>query len=717
MLHVRTQTLSNRSAPFIRQTILGLRPYLHNVVLTPSTDCANPDDLPIELVQVRDFTNPLACLALGMRLRKKYPFVSLVMGHMGNGTRCARKLAAVLGVPMLGVFGGSDVNVELPKDLYRHAYAELLADPSSHFLTVAGYLRDKLIEVGAPPERVFVWHRGTNLAEFIQIARPPTAERPVRLIISARFYEVKGHEYALRAIAKLRSEGRSVELVLLGDGPLKDQMHGLAAELGITDQVQFVGQVAHDEVKRHLHAADVYLHPSVSCAEGRVEGVPNAIMEAHATGLPVVATRHGGIEEVVVDGQTGFLVDERDADQLADRIGRLVDNRELRLEMGRRGRAHIEQEFNLELQARRLAARILHTIKAGELYDLRGWPLHRAETGETSQEPRSLADVRSDDAPLVDRLANARFKTKLKVLGPIYSAYRNAMWTVVFRPFSRFLANELSAYMSSEMSAKLATVIGGLNTGGVAAPRHGHTGRELDTQLLMSDAACPDCPHARTQAPWPDRPCPLDAACMRALQREFVHVPPLRPVPTRARDGELVVDDADVVDGRMPYPNGVFDRVHYRGDLQKVGDVRGFLRELRRVLKPEGEVQLEIWPMPFGRDGGRLLGNVAVPFAQLLFLPDVIEEFVGTALRPPRQFDHVDVERWANDAGLLVSHRTARPAHQDPCEMHVQARFAPVFRKLGWSPAKLAVSFSARLEAGGAAFFEESADHSADTSR
>jgi colanic acid/amylovoran biosynthesis glycosyltransferase len=693
VLHVRSHTFSNRAAPFIRQTVLGLRPYVNNIVLARDVDCANPPDVAIEMAPVPQLRHRSACARMASELRAKYPNIDLVMGHMGNGTRIARNLAEALGVPLLGSFGGSDVNVEFPKQRYRAEHAELLAMPAAQFLTVAGYLRDKLIGHGAPADRLFVWHRGVDVERFAVAERARATARKVRLVMSARFYEVKGHAYAIRALATVIRQRHRAELLLLGDGPLQDQMKALVTELGIGDHVHFLGHLTHDDVGRYLHSADVYIHPSVTCEEGRVEGIPNAIMEAHATGLPIVATRHGGIAEAVIDGRTGFLVPERDADRLAERIAELIDDRELRTTMGMSGRAHVEREFNLAIQSRRLAARIGHTIAIGELFDLRGWSKYSAHGRPPVEDGPSTRSVFDPDK-LLNALRRPRFVARRRIVGPVVALYKRAVWTAVFRPFLRLITRELAMFVGDGVSAQQPRTPAPPDSVG-ARRRRTHS---VDaTELRMSSAACLDCPHTPVGEPWPDRACPLDRRCLETLQREFslpVVTAASMPIATA-----LTLADGDLGStGRLDHPDASHDSMSFSGDLQSVRDVSAFLREARRILRPGGELHLALWPLPRGRDGARLLGGLMVPFAQHLFSREVIEEYLGSVLRPPRQFGADDVIRWAADLGLSLQREQRPVRHEDPCEMQVQARFGPALRRTGLRRRELARSFVATFQ-------------------
>ena len=131
VVHVRTHVLSDRKAPFLLKTILGLTPYFRNVVLTPGIDCAVPEDLAVECVPLATLRNPVKSFKLVRRLQKTYGVADLVIGHMGNGARIGAPLANYMNVPILGIFGGSDINVEFDRPNYCDAYRSLMSTPLS----------------------------------------------------------------------------------------------------------------------------------------------------------------------------------------------------------------------------------------------------------------------------------------------------------------------------------------------------------------------------------------------------------------------------------------------------------------------------------------------------------------------------------------------------------------------------------------------------------
>jgi colanic acid/amylovoran biosynthesis glycosyltransferase len=160
-----------------------------------------------------------------------------------------------------------------------------------------------------------------------------------------RLVEKKGIEYAIRAVAKLHDQGCDLEYEIIGDGPLRATLQTLIRDLGVAGIVSLPGGKDRNGVIHSLQRADVFLAPSVRAEDGDEDGPANVLKEAMATGLPVVATQHGGIPELVQDGVSGFLVPERDADTLAERLAYLIDHPDAWGSMGRAGRAFVEQHF------------------------------------------------------------------------------------------------------------------------------------------------------------------------------------------------------------------------------------------------------------------------------------------------------------------------------------------------------------------------------------
>jgi colanic acid/amylovoran biosynthesis glycosyltransferase len=171
---------------------------------------------------------------------------------------------------------------------------------------------------------------------------------------ACRLIPKKGVATSLRAFAIFKRDYPNAEFVIAGKGPLQPELEMLAGGLGIARDVHFVGFLSQRKLHELYASAHLFLHPSEISPNQDQEGVPNSALEAMATGLPVVATRHGGIPEAVDHGRTGFLVAEEDHVALANAMQLIVGSPVLLQEMGARAHATIKERFGQETQIDRL---------------------------------------------------------------------------------------------------------------------------------------------------------------------------------------------------------------------------------------------------------------------------------------------------------------------------------------------------------------------------
>jgi colanic acid/amylovoran biosynthesis glycosyltransferase len=247
-------------------------------------------------------------------------------------------------------------------DLHRNRHMLREKVTQAHLVvTISRYNRERILEVTDPGDarKVRVIHCGVDPARF----RPREADshdatgvRRLELLCVASFQEVKGHEYLLRAVAGLRDRGIRFRLRLIGDGPRRKLLEGVVREHGLGEDVELLGARPTHEVAAAVRETDVFVLPSVLTRKGDREGIPVALMEAMAAGVPVVASRLSGIPELVRDGETGLLVEPRDVDGLTDAIARLHGDPALRARLARAGREVVQREFDLHLNAAELAA-------------------------------------------------------------------------------------------------------------------------------------------------------------------------------------------------------------------------------------------------------------------------------------------------------------------------------------------------------------------------
>ena len=209
-------------------------------------------------------------------------------------------------------------------------------------------------------------HCAVEPARYARPAAEEDPKGPVRLVFVGRLAPVKGVRVLLEAFEQARAGGTDLRLTVIGDGPDRTAIQAMAAGLG--DAVCFTGYQSQDEVAAHLAESDIFVLASFA------EGVPVVLMEAMASGLPVIATRIAGIPELVADGESGLIVAPGDAAALADAILRLVADPAQRQRMGRAGRATVARHFALRTEAARLA----RLFTEGPGHDLRPNPLDDA---------------------------------------------------------------------------------------------------------------------------------------------------------------------------------------------------------------------------------------------------------------------------------------------------------------------------------------------------
>jgi colanic acid/amylovoran biosynthesis glycosyltransferase len=226
----------------------------------------------------------------------------------------------------------------------------------SLFLPVCEAFARRIAALGAPSERVVVHGTGIDLRQWAFRPRSLEAGQPLRLVTVARLVEKKGIKYVLSAVRLLVDAGVEVEYEVAGDGPLRAALEAARDRLGLQRRVRLLGWSTPAQVREAVDRAHVLVAASVTASDGDEEGIPNALKEAMASGLPVVATRHGGIPELVEDGVSGFLVAERDADALAARLGHLAAHPEAWPGLCAAGRARVERDYDIERLNDRLVA-------------------------------------------------------------------------------------------------------------------------------------------------------------------------------------------------------------------------------------------------------------------------------------------------------------------------------------------------------------------------
>lgn len=298
-------------------------------------------------------TLELAYAAWPIRDGRRYDVVQCHFGDMGLMGMALRD-AGLLDGRLVTSFHGYDLSTNLRRR-GTGMYGRLF-DRGDMFLPVSERWRQRLVELGCPPAKIVVHRMGIDSRHFTFRSRHPAADGVIRLASVARLVEKKGIEYAIRAVAELAAAGRRIVYTVAGDGPLAQDLSRLVSGLGVGDIVHLVGSKTQPDVIRILDDAHLLVVPSVIARDGDEEGIPVTLMEAMAMGLPVIATRHSGIPELVEHGVSGVLVAERDVHALARGIAEIADVPERWQALGSAGRARVLAQHDIETLNDSLAA-------------------------------------------------------------------------------------------------------------------------------------------------------------------------------------------------------------------------------------------------------------------------------------------------------------------------------------------------------------------------
>jgi colanic acid/amylovoran biosynthesis glycosyltransferase len=247
--------------------------------------------------------------------------------------------------PCVVSFHGMDIQPRPDQPGYDDQMAELLQTVPL-LLARSHSLLDRLAAMGAPRERLRLNRTGIPLEAFPFENRPVPADGAWQFVQACRLIAKKGLRTSLRAFARFRERWPSAKFVLAGDGPMRAEVEKMAAEMELGGAVELRGFLDQAGLAKLYAESHVFLHPSEMTEDKNQEGVPNSMLEAMATGLPVAATLHGGIPEAVTDGTTGFLVEERDDEALAGALLRLAADGALWSRMGAAAAQSVREEFS-----------------------------------------------------------------------------------------------------------------------------------------------------------------------------------------------------------------------------------------------------------------------------------------------------------------------------------------------------------------------------------
>ncbi len=284
----------------------------------------------------------------------------IIQCHFGqNGNFVVRLKNIFTGGKLVTTFHGHDIRYGIGEG--GQVYNGLFKS-GDLILACSDYSYGHLLSFGSDPAKTMMHPAGIDIKKYA--FQPKTLSGPpgdVTLLSVARLVKEKGLEYGIETVYLLKKKKPLLKMqyLIIGGGPLEKKLRELCAQLDISENVRFLGWMNQDEVIEKMREADIFLLPSIA------EANPVVLMEARATGLPVVATSVGSIPEVIADGLSGFLVPPGDPGALAERLGCLTGNPALRREMGRQGRKFVEEKHDIDKLNRRLVE-IYEALLSGE---------------------------------------------------------------------------------------------------------------------------------------------------------------------------------------------------------------------------------------------------------------------------------------------------------------------------------------------------------------
>jgi colanic acid/amylovoran biosynthesis glycosyltransferase len=257
------------------------------------------------------------------------------------------------GKPTIVSFHGADVLVDMEKPAYRHATKQML-DAVTRVFVRSDSLRRAVIELGCDENKIDVVRTGIPLEEFPFREREFPTNGEWRFLQASRLVQKKGVATTLHAFTHFLGHYPRAILTIAGEGPMREELQELTRKLKIDNRVALPGFLPPEKLREIYYASHIFLHPSETGSDGNQEGIPNSMLEAMASGLPVFATDHGGIPEAIENGVSGILVPEGDHAALARELLAATKDNDLLSRLARAGAEVVATRFDRLRQIQRL---------------------------------------------------------------------------------------------------------------------------------------------------------------------------------------------------------------------------------------------------------------------------------------------------------------------------------------------------------------------------
>lgn len=287
--------------------------------------------------------------------------------HVFFGTKAIDYLRALRGldIPVTVSFHGRDVGECLTVPRFSRDVAAMF-ETVDCVMPRSEHMGRKLVEGGCPESKIWINRAGIPMEKFPLHPRRREPGVPITFLQVCRLIPKKGVHDTIHAFGIVHREQPNTRLLIAGEGESRPELESLVREMALSSSVTFLGKLEPNRIPEALHSADVFVHPSVTAKSGDQEGIPNSMLEAMATGLAPVVTRHAGIPEAIQDGVTGWLVDERSPEQLAERMIWCGRNLEQATKAGQAAHDFVDQNLSIEKRMHDLDNQYAHLIEQAE---------------------------------------------------------------------------------------------------------------------------------------------------------------------------------------------------------------------------------------------------------------------------------------------------------------------------------------------------------------
>lgn len=285
-------------------------------------------------------------LAIGLLHNNPYDVIHCHFGPNGKIGLRLKEIGALEG-KLVTAFHGYDVTMYVEqkgKNIYDHLFKKV-----DLIMPISSLWQKKLVNLGCDKNKIIVHRMGIDTKLYRPKQKYRKGGSVLKLLSVARFVEKKGLEYAIAAVAEVAQKHKSIMYNIVGDGELSAKYQNLISQIGANKYIRLLGYKNAEEVRSIMQNTDIFLAPSVTSKKGDQEGIPVVIMEAMAMEMPVISTYHSGIPELVADGKSGYLVEERNEEQIKNKILFFIDNPGEIDKMGKEGRKIVEANYEIDI--------------------------------------------------------------------------------------------------------------------------------------------------------------------------------------------------------------------------------------------------------------------------------------------------------------------------------------------------------------------------------